>query len=415
VAVLLCATGKLGPIGAAFTHQLSSFFVMMNSLRLLRVERVREPRWRKLVAASPLPDAWERLREVHPAAGFQWLLARRRELARPALAMLGALALLNGFYTLRPDELGVIERFGRKVLPHSEPGLHYKLPWPIERLTRIQARRVRVVEVGFRSNSATPDVEPAAYEWNVQHRSGRFQRKPEESLMLTGDQNMIELTAVVHYNLARPDDFLFRQLDGDTTVRAAAESVLQGITTTTPLDEVLTTGRAAIEQKARAELQRRMDKYGAGIEVLRVKLEDVHPSLEVVDAFREVSGAYEEKNRLINEAEGYRNEQVALARGNARASMANADAYSLGRKNRAAGDASRFIQAEQAFRSAPGATETRLYLEAMEQVLPGKRKLIVEPGKGRKHLLLLEDGVEIAPQAAPLLAPPPPVFREESE
>ena len=90
------------------------------------------------------------------------------------------------------------------MLPYREPGLHYKLPWPIERLTRIQARRVRVVEVGFRSNSATPDAEPAAYEWNVQHRSGRFQRKPEESLMLTGDQNMIELNATVHYHLVRP-------------------------------------------------------------------------------------------------------------------------------------------------------------------------------------------------------------------
>jgi regulator of protease activity HflC (stomatin/prohibitin superfamily) len=161
------------------------------------------------------------------------------------------------------------------------------------------------------------------------------------------------------------------------------------------------------------ELQRRLDRYQTGIRVLQVKLQDVHPSLEVVDAFREVSGAYEEKNRLINEAEGYRNEQVALARGNAKARLRNAEAYGLGRKNRAAGDASRFVQHEAAFRAAPGPNETRLYLETLEQVLPGKRKLIMDPGRGRRHITLLEDGVEIAPPSAAIVAPQPRPVREE--
>ena len=416
-AVILCATGQMGPIGAAFTHQISSFFVMMNSLRLLRVDKVRKRRTGKVAVIASA--AWERVREtagrIDPAAAFNRLLVNWRQLVRPVLAAAALLVVLNGFYTLRPDELGVIERFGKKVMPLAGPGVHYKLPWPVEKLTRIQARRVRTVEIGFRSTSTTPDAEPAAYEWNVQHRSGRFQRKPEESLMLSGDQNMMELNATVHYNLERPDDFLFRALDGDTTVRAAAESVLQAIANFTPLDDLLTTGRQAAEEKARQELQRRAERYGLGVRVLRVKLQDVHPSLEVVDAFREVAGAYEEKNRLINEAEGYRNEQVALARGNAQAQLQNAGAYTTGRVNRAAGDASRFTQQEQAFRAAPGPNELRLYLETMEQVLPGRRKLILDPSKGRRHLLLLEDGVEIAPPAAPVLAPPQPVFREESE
>jgi len=147
-------------------------------------------------------------------------------------------------------------------------------------LTRIQARRVRVVEIGFRSTSFSPDNEPPAYEWNVQHRSGRFERKPEESLMLSGDQNMIELNATVHYRLSHPEDFLFRQLDGEATIRAAAESVMQAITTATPLDDLLTVGRQAIEQRARKELQGRLDTYAAGIEVLRVKLQDVHLRLK---------------------------------------------------------------------------------------------------------------------------------------
>ena len=413
-AVILASTGKLGPIAAAFTHQISSFLVMMNSLRLLRIERTEDSRLSRLLAASPVPRLWQRLRAVDIPSQFGRIVERRRQLARPALYAAVALLVLNGFYLLGPDEAGVIERFGKKVLPYSEPGIHYKLPWPIERLTRIQARRVRVVEIGFRSASASPDTEPAAYEWNVQHRSGRFQRKPEEALMLTGDSNMIELNATVHYSLAHPDDFLFRQLDGEATIREAAESVMQAISTSTTLNDMLTVGRRAIENKAKTELQARLDKYGTGIQVLQIKLQDVHPSLEVVDAFREVSGAYEEKNRMVNEAEGYRNEQVALARGNAKASLQAAAAYNLGRINRADGDATRFISREQAFRAAPGPSETRLYLEAMEQVLPGKKKVILDQGKGRRHLFMLEDGVEIGPASAPLIAPQqPPRFREE--
>jgi membrane protease subunit HflK len=224
--------------------------------------------------------------------------------------------------------------------------------------------------------------------------------------MLAGDQNMMEVNAVVHYRLRRPDEFLLRQLEGETTVRSAAEGALAAIATTTPLDEILTTGRKSVEVRVKTELQSRLDRYAAGVEVLHVQLLDVHPSVEVVNAFREVSGAFEEKNRMINEAEAYRNEQVALSRGNAKASIANAQGYSLGKKNRADGDAGRFSLQEEGYRSNPSLTETRLYLETMEQVLPGKKKMIVDSSKGRRHLMLLEDGVEIAPPGAALLAPP---------
>jgi len=405
--VLAAATGRLGPLAAAVTHQAGALLVMLNSLRLLRGE----PKARGAGAfACRFTRVLDRVRRlassIDPKAGFNFLVARRRQLAGPAAIAAVSLVFLNGFYVLSPDQTGLVELLGKKQLPLRGPGLHYKLPWPLERLTRIQSERVRVVEVGFRSSAPRPELEPAAYEWNVQHRAGRFQRKPEESLMLTGDQNMLEVNATVHYQLARPDDYLYRQWDGEVTVRAAAESVLQSIVTTRPIDDILTVGRQDIEQQARQRLQQRLDRYQAGVRVLRVKLLDVHPSLEVVDAFRDVSGAVEEKNRLINEAEAYRNEQVALARGNAEARQLNAAGYSAGKKNRAAGDAARFNQAEQAFRAAPGTTETRLYLETIEQILPGKRKLIVDSSRGRRHLLLLDEGVEVAPSAAPLITPP---------
>jgi HflK protein len=225
--------------------------------------------------------------------------------------------------------------------------------------------------------------------------------------MVSGDQNMIELTAAIHYRLKHPDEFLFRQLDGDTTIRAAAESALQAVVTATQLDDILTAARHRVESRVHALLQQRLDGYSAGAEILHVKLLDVHPSVEVVDAFRDVSGAFEEKNRLINEAEGYRNEQVALARGNASARLANARGYSDGRKHRSAGDAARFTLAESTARAAPAITETRLYLETMEQVLPGRRKLIVDSTRGRRHLMLVDDGVQIGPAiSSPATVPP---------
>jgi HflK protein len=397
VAIAACATGVLGPLGAAFTHQVSSFLVMLNSLRLLQVERTAKKRRWSL-----------RLPQIDFRKYGEWLWERRIAAGYVVIALI----VLNGFYTLGPDESGVIERFGRKILPYGEPGLHYKLPWPIEKLTRAQVRRVRVIEVGFRSGTPFADAEPASYEWNVQHRSGRFQRKPEESLMLTGDQNMIELNAVVHYRLARPDEFLFNHLDGETTVRTATESVMQSAATTTGIDSVLTTGRRQVEERVKKELQATLDRYVTGVEVLQVRLLDVHPSLEVVDAFRDVSGAYEEKNRLIDVAEGYRNEQVALARGNAEARKLSAAGYSLGRKNRASGDGLRFTQWEEAFKLAPGPNQTRLYLETMEQVLPGKKKMIVDVGRGRRQLILVDDGVEVTAPMMPPRRTSPPEDRE---
>jgi HflK protein len=408
-AVVCAATGVIGPVGAAVTHQLSSFCVMMNSLRLLRAparSRTGESRlaaglrsaWSQVPASQFAEQARRIFAQLEFGAVLKRLIARTprwSQIRRPLLSSAPVLYLLTGFYSLTPDQAGVIERFGRKLLPYREPGLHYKLPWPVDRLTRIQVNRVRVVEIGFRSNLSSPDTEPAAYEWNVPHRAGRYRNIPEESLMLTGDQNMIEMTATVHYIPEHPDDFLFRQFDADATVRAAAESVLQGVTTSSSLDDVLTLRRREIEARVKGELEKRLAAYGAGVRVQQVKLEDVHPSLEVVDAFRQVSDAFEEKNRMINEAEGYRNEQLALARGNAAAMVQNANAYSIGRVARSEGDASRFLSREEAFRSAPKATESRLYLETMEAVLPGKKKLILDKSKNKRHLFLLQDGVEL--------------------
>lgn len=404
VAVVVAGSGWLRPAPAAIVHQIASLLVILNSLRLLRVPQGERHHARRFELAWLRPRLELVRQRILRYAGGIW--RERERYYRPVALVAGVLLVLNGFYTVGPDEVGIVQRFGRRLSPPREPGLHYKLPWPADRLTRIGAARIRTAEIGFRTNPNASEKEVVAYEWNAQHRAGRYDRKPDEALMLSGDLNMMEITATVHYNLASPEDFLFGHADGDAAVRVAAESVLQLIATATPLDRLLTDGRREAETLAARNLQQRLDRYGAGVRVVSVKLLDVHPAVEVVDAFRSVSEAYEDKNRLINEAEGHRNEQVALARGNAKAREEQAQAYKVGRANRAQGDAARFTDMEAAYRAAPAGNDTRLFLETMEQVLPGKKKMIVDNAKGRRQLLLLEDSVEIGP-AGPVLAPPP--------
>ena len=395
VAIGLGATGILGPLGAAFTHQIASFLVMLNSLRLLSNPRAAKW-WQPLVWQAKL---WAS--RLQPVEWLHHLYEHRQRYYRSALCVAAALVVLNGFYAIEHGEVGVIERLGRRLQPQREPGLHYKLPWPIEALTRVKARQMRVVEIGFRSVPAGgAGVEPAAYDWGAQHRSGRFQRRPGESLLLSGDQNMAEVTATVHFRLKHTDGFLFRLADGEGAVRAAAESALQAVLSSTPLDGALTTDRSALSARARQLIASVLVRYQADVEIVAVKLLDVHPSFEVVDAFRAVSGAYEEKNRLINEAQAYAGDLVPKARGEAQGRLEAAWGYRLGRSNRAGGDAARFTQSEAAYRSGPAVTETRMYLETMEQILPGRRKMIIDANGGRRHLFLVEDGVEIGPAFA---------------
>jgi len=397
-AVTASAYGVLGPIGAAVFHQSSSFLVMMNSLRLLRSRPWRDALpWRGFVVrcGAACRQASHQARTfLEDSSLSSWHYVRRewRWLWKPVLAALALLWVASGTYVLRPQEMAVVQRFGRKLWPYRGPGLHYAWPWPVESVNRIDAGRVRMMELGFRTlRSQKPGLEPAAYEWNVAHSTGRYVQNLDEALMLTGDQNLVTTNTVVHYSIDRPDDYLFHLADPEETLRSVAESSIRSLFGSGELDVLLTTGRTALEAHVRGEMQKRLERYGAGIRVLSVRLQDVHPPLEVVDAFREVSTAFEEKNRLINEAEAYRNEQIALAWGQAASRIEEARGYLVGRTNRASGDAQHFLQSEAAYRTAPGPTETRLWLENMEQVLPGRNKLILETnGKGKRQLLTVD-------------------------
>jgi HflK protein len=408
--VAAAATGIIGPAAAAAVHQVSALLVVLNSLRLLAYGKVKHSVWLKH-GGKLFRETRHRARHFTqdhlPAISFHvvrhWLDDHRAQVAKYGLATFVLLYLLTGVTIVGPDELGVVQRFGQRRSSPLWPGLHYRIPWPVEQVSKIKPDRVQVAEIGFRTlgkeTIQTETGEPAAYEWNLQHRSGRYERRPDEALMLTGDENLIEVNVVVQYSVGSADKFLFSTTDPNNVIRVAAESSLRLLIGQTTLDAVLTTGRAEIERGAKLLLQTRLDEYNSGLRVVAVQLQDVHPSVEVVDAFRNVSSAFEERSKLINEAESYRNEQLALARGQVLARLAEAAGYTADRANRAEGDAERFKQAVEAFKRSPNVTETRLYLETIEEVLAGKKKMIIDASKfGRRQMLFIDpQGLPVDP------------------
>ncbi len=414
ISVLAASMGILGPVGAAATHQVSALLVVLNSLRLLaygtfdksaigQSSRVvgDEARHRLAHLNHWLRHRLEGLSLARVTHQTQhWLEHHWRTAIKYGVAAAAFIYLISGITTIGPDETAVVRRFGRNTGEKLTPGLSFRLPWPIEEVTKLKPAQVQVAEIGFRTaSSSSVSTEPAAYEWNLQHRSGRYEKRSEESLMLTGDENLVEVNAVIQYAVGAPDDFLFATSEPATLIRVAAESALRQLIGKEGLDRVLTSGRVEIERLAQEQVQARLNEYRTGLRVIAVQLQDVHPSIEVVDAFRAVSSAFEEKNTLINQAEAYRNEQVELARGQGLARLSEATGYTVSRANRATGDADRFIQAEQAFRGASGVTETRLYLEGMEQVLAGRKKIIVDASRfGRRQMLFVDQkGVVVYP------------------
>ncbi len=412
--VAAASLGWLGPAGAAVTHQVSALLVVLNALRLLVYGEVREHALVKRSAAFTheaghwLEHLAPQLRLQHAMHnGIHWFQHHQSTVWRSAGPLLLLGYALSGITLVGPDELVVVQRFGRKV-DAAGPGLHLRWPWAVEQITKLKPQRVQVAELGFRTlsiDAGAAPTEPLAYEWNLQHRSGRYEKRPDEALMLTGDENLIEVNAVVQYAVGAPDDYLFATTDPANLVSVAAEAALRALIGQTPLDAVLTTGRSAIEGQARDLAQRKLDAYRSGARILSVQLQDVHPSLEVVDAFRNVASASEEKSTLMNQAEAYRNEQLELARGQALARLAEAAGYTTERGNRASGEAERFKLAEGAFKQAPGVTATRLYLESIEKVLAGRKKLIIDASKfGRRQMFFLDQQGSVIDPAA-LVAP----------
>ena len=276
--------------------------------------------------------------------------------------------LLSGLYRVQPGENGIELMFG-KYVNTTEAGLNFWAPWPVGSVMRPNVEKTNQINVGFRSLGA-------------QGRTDTSRDVPEESLMLTGDQNIIDIDFVVQWRIKSAKDFLFNIRDPESTVKLAAESSIREIVGQTPLEEVLATKRTEVETKTRDVLQRIMDDYKAGVFIAEVKMQKVDPPQKVIDAFNDVQRARQDKERQQNEAEAYRNDIVPKAKGEASRQLEQAAAYRERLIKEADGEAKRFVSVYEAYLTGKDVTLRRLYLERMQDVLGKADKVIVDKGQG---------------------------------
>jgi modulator of FtsH protease HflK len=288
-----------------------------------------------------------------------------------ALIALAALALwgFSGFFRVEPDELGVVLRFGKDVR-EVQPGLNYHLPYPIETALTPRALRINKIDIGMR------EVES--------NRGGTATREvPEESLMLTGDENIVDIDFAVLWKIkpAGVGDYLFNIQNPEGTVKAVAESAMREVVGRSDLQPILTGARQVTENAVQDLMQKTLDHYGAGIDITQVQLQKVDPPKQVIDAFRDVQAARIDLDRSVNEAQTYANRVVPEAKGNVAKITQAAEAYKSQTVAQATGETSRFLSIYEQYKKAPDVTRERMYLETMERVLGGADKIIIDSGK----------------------------------
>jgi membrane protease subunit HflK len=294
--------------------------------------------------------------------------------------------LFTSYYQVEPDEVAVMQRFGAYVST-SEPGPHLKLPFGVDRVTKVPIRRQLKMEFGFRTVRA-----------GTRTTFDTPQEAQAEALMLTGDLNVAVVEWIVQFCIKDAKAYLFHVRDVPETFRYMSEAAMRQVVGDHSVDEVLTIGREEIARLAKEELQRLCDFYGIGIEVQQLVLQDVNPPDPVKPAFNEVNQAIQEKERAINEAWADYNKVVPRAKGEAEQAVRSAEGYALERVNGAEGDAKRFEALYEEFRKAPEVTRRRMYLETMAQIMPqtGRKVILDEKARGFLPLLRLDEGKEVA-------------------
>ncbi|MGH7411418.1 MAG: FtsH protease activity modulator HflK, partial [Candidatus Methylomirabilis sp.] len=265
------------------------------------------------------------------------------------------------------DEEGVVKRFGA-VVRTVEPGPHPKIPL-IETVLQPKVAKLHRIEVGFRTD-----------------RQGRTQMFPKEALMLTGDENIIAVEFIVQYKIKVAQDYLFRVADIEETIQKAAEASMREVVGKSKIDEALTVGKAQIQQDTQTLLQGILDQYQAGLQVAAVQLQDVDPPEAVAAAFKDVASAKEDREKLINQSQSYRNDIIPKAKGEAAQLVNQAKGYAQARINRAEGEANRFLRTLKEYQQAQEIISKRIYLETLEEIMTGVEKVIID-GKAADRML----------------------------
>lgn len=274
------------------------------------------------------------------------------------LGVVLVLWIASGFYRVQPNEQGVVLTFGEWTAT-TEPGLHWHLPYPIETVMTPEVTTIHQISIGFSGGSR--QVKSIA----------------AESLMLTGDQNIIDVNLTVQWKVRDAGEFLFNIRDQEATVKIAAESALREIVGRTLFDQAVSTGRDEIQIKVLSLLQDLLDQYKAGVLITEVQLQNIQPPQAVIDAFDDVQRSLQDKDRARNEAEKYRNDAIPRARGDALKVVQAAEAYKESLENKATGEAERFLSVYREYKQNPEVTKRRIYLETMQKVLGKTDKVIL--------------------------------------
>ncbi len=299
--------------------------------------------------------------------------------------------LLSGIFIVNPDEEGIVLRFGKYVRTVG-PGPHYHLPSPIESVYKPKVTQVLRGEVGFRSIGQERSFQ-----------QGQVRTVPEEASMLTGDENIVNVQFSVQYKIKDPVEYLFNVTDQAAVVRNAAEAAMREVIGKSMIDSALTDGKIQIQSDATDLLQKILNRYEIGVQIIAVQLQDVHPPQEVIDAFKDVASAREDKSRIINEAEAYRNELLPVARGRGAELENQAQSYKETRIQGAQGETQRFLAVLVEYEKAADVTKKRLYYEAMEDILTNATdKIIIPEGTADRILpfLPLEKGTNVNAKGA---------------
>ncbi len=276
--------------------------------------------------------------------------------------------LLTGIYIVNPDQQGVVLLFG-KYNRTVEAGPHYAWPVPIETVYKPHVTQILRSEVGFRSVGQSRTFQ-----------QGQVRSIPEEASMLTGDENIVNVQFSVQYKISDPVQYLFNVSEPTSLVRNAAEAAMREVIGNSLIDSAITDGKLKIQSEATQLLQNVLNRYEAGIQIIAVQLQDVHPPQDVIDAFKDVASAREDKSRIINEAEAYRNELLPRARGQAAAIRNEAEAYAAKRVQEAQGAAARFDALRVEYEKAPKVTQQRLYYETIEDILASSGEKVLMDG-----------------------------------
>jgi membrane protease subunit HflK len=287
----------------------------------------------------------------------------------PILAVVALIWLGTGFYIVDQGSVGVVQRFGKVSDETTEPGPRWHLPYPIESVEVVNMEQVRRLEVGYRSSG---------------EGSGGKTRLPKEALMLTEDENIIDLQFAVQYNLKNAKDYLFNNRSTDDAVMSAAETAIREVVGKNKLDDLLQKGL----QDTSERMQTILDSYKTGVKIISVSLQSAQPPEQVQEAFEDVNRANQDNQRLVNEGQAYANDVIPKARGTASRLLAEAEGYKLRIVSEAKGNASRFEQILAQYNNAPEVTRQRLYLDAQEQILSSVSKVVVDQKSGSSLLYL---------------------------